>query len=178
MIVAREVVGRVGRDQELEALGAVGGGELRNEIEPRALGDRIPLAARAIPHRETVVVLGDRARHLGPRVNEELRPLVRIEVAADPLASLGVTAFCVQAAEKNKTSATTATSRRDPLAGLEFSPYRINSFRRSMAPRSSGKHALGLSVRRMGHGNQDVVRNQPKLTDQPGWAITIRRFIG
>ena len=82
VVEAVEVERVVHGHQELQPLGADGVGEQLEQVEPGALDGRVPLVDRAVPHGEPVVVLGDRAGEPGAGVDEELRPLVRVEVPA------------------------------------------------------------------------------------------------
>ncbi len=82
VVEAGEVVRVVHRHQQLHALGPDRVGVQPYEVQPGSLRDGVPLVDAAVPHREPVVVLGDRARELRTGVGEQLRPLDGVEVAA------------------------------------------------------------------------------------------------
>src|ERR1019366_6043461 len=70
----------------LHSLGAIGLCKDAHQVEIRPLVHRIPLIARALPHREAIVMLGYRAGHLRARVGEELRP--RVGIPTSPISDL------------------------------------------------------------------------------------------
>ncbi len=80
--VAAEVVHVVHRQHELEALGADRVGVQPDQVELGPGAHRVPLVDGAVPHRVAVVVLGHRPGELRAGVDEQLRPLVGVEVAA------------------------------------------------------------------------------------------------